>query len=415
MTTESKVQVAGSLDTPAYRWPLRAGIACCVLSPIALALRRAGRRRWGRFRGIVIILRYLGPVFLLGSGLAGLTFALLIRRILAARRLDVVVEPDGFAMIDRRGRREYADSAVMALGFRSRWDSAVSDSTGRGRASVWVETREGVERLDLAWDHLENGYDPLGHLIRRLADQVHAKAVRAIDSGGVIAGEGWELSRLGLLIGDTFDVLPFDRIAKAEFHDGRLKVWKPGQAGPAFEVSEDSKNVAILHAILIERAPKGRLPDPPDDPSEPGLGLVLFERRATLTDRVGLWLLALILASSLSVLGLVLSRLGQPPVVAIGAVGVGFLGFLPALMRQVRIFRFHERGVVGSGLFGTRELPFEDLDQVRVRAATGASMLKIGFEPIADRGRKRVVLLTGLGDDALESIRSYVPEKLTFG
>ena len=32
---ESKVQVAGSLNTPAYEWPLRTGIAFCVLSPIS--------------------------------------------------------------------------------------------------------------------------------------------------------------------------------------------------------------------------------------------------------------------------------------------------------------------------------------------------------------------------------------------
>ncbi len=129
---------------------------------------------------------------------------------------------------------------------------------------------------------------------------------------------------------------------------------------------------------------------------------------------MGLWLLAVILASAFLVLAVILHHLGRPAILSIVAVAVGFLAFLPALMRQVWVFRFHERGVVHSGLFGTRELPFDDLDRVRVKVATGASMFKVVFEPISGRGRQKVVLLTRPGDEALGSISAYVPGKMSF-
>src|SRR5438105_4317988 len=106
------VQVAGSLNTPAYRWPLHTGIICCVLAPIAFGLKELGWKGAGRVRGIIAILTFLGPIGLLSIAAVSLIFALAVRQARIARRRDLEDLSTGFALIDRRGRREYRDGEV---------------------------------------------------------------------------------------------------------------------------------------------------------------------------------------------------------------------------------------------------------------------------------------------------------------
>ena len=72
----------------------------------------------------------------------------------------------------------------------------------------------------LTWSTRRPGPDPLAGLLGRLADRLHARAVRTIDSGVTITGEGWSFPGSGLQVGAPFDVLPFAAIAKAEYYDG---------------------------------------------------------------------------------------------------------------------------------------------------------------------------------------------------
>jgi hypothetical protein len=412
---ESKVQVAGSLNTPAYEWPLRAGITLCALAPVSYGLRLARWRGFGRFRGIFAVLRWIGPARFLGLGVVGLLLALAVRRARVARRRDLEIAPGRFALIDRRGRREFEDGEVVSVGFRPRSAPAGTVSTQRGRASLWVDGRDGPDRLDLDWEYPEVGGDPMAGFLGRIADRLHARAVKAIDSGSTVDGQGWELSRSGLQVGEAFEVIPFASIAQAEYHDGKLLIWRSGEVEPAVRVAEGSRNDAILHAILVERIPARAKSPGLLEPTAPGLGRLLFERRPMLTDRVGLWILTVILASSLVGFGWIGIRLGKRPALGAVVVGLGLLSFLPALIRQRAAFRFHERGVVRSGLFGVRELPFEDLAEVGVRALSGQTRFRVAFRPIPGRGRKPVALDLQTTDEAMETLRAYVPGGLIAG
>ena len=130
--------------------------------------------------------------------------------------------------------------------------------------------REGADRLELDWEYPDAEPDPLAGFLGRIADLLHARAVKAIDSGLTIEGEGWELSRLGLQVGEAFEAVPFASIAKAEYHDGHLMIWTTGQVEPSVKIVEGTRNDAILHAILVERMPAPRPEDRLTDPSAGG-------------------------------------------------------------------------------------------------------------------------------------------------
>ena len=412
---ESKVQVAGSLNTPAYEWPLKTGIALCVLAPISYGLRLARRRRAGRVRGILGLLRFIGPTRFLIGGAVALLFALAVRRARQARRRDLEIAPGRFAMIDRRGRREFEDGEVQALAFRSRSAAVGTVSVQHGRASLWVDGREGADRLELDWEYPDGEPDPLAGFLGRIADRLHARAVKAIDSGLTIEGEGWELSRLGLRVGEAFEVVAFSSIAEAEYHDGYLMIWTTGQVEPSVKIVEGTRNDAILHAILIDRMPAPGREGQLTDPSAEGLGRVLFERRPSLSDKVALWGLCLFLAALFAGLTIFATQKGGSILLGIMGSAMACLSIAPALMRQRDRFRFQEHGVVRSGLLGIRELPFDDLAEVRFRPISNQQLLKVHFRPIPGRGRKQVTLYLKPTDEALETIRAYVPGESIMG
>ncbi len=408
------VQVGGSRNTPIYQGPITLGVALGLLAPIAYGLDELDWRGFGRFRVIVSVLRFVGPIALVAGSLASLLFALGVRMALNARRRDLEVAPAGFAVVDRRGRREFEDGQVLAVGVRSRSAPPGTVDLQHGRGSLWVDGRDGPERVDLAWEYPGSEGDPLAPLFGRLLDRLHAQAVRAIDTGGTVAGDGWELSRLGLQAGASADLIPFAEMAQAEFHDGELRIWRRGEAEPCFRVDEGAKNAAILQAIAGERRP-ATPPGPGEGvASVPGLGRVLFKRRWSIVDRLGLWLICGMLAAlGVGITVVMVRQWGASPLAVIPA-AVGVLTLLPALVRQVSVFRCHEGGVSRSGLFGVVELPYEDLGQVVAKAQKDSGLLKVTFRPIPGRGRRAVKLLTRPTDEALETLRRYVPAPIEF-
>jgi hypothetical protein len=403
------VQVAGSLNTPAYRWPLSTGITCCVLAPIAYGLEQLGWKGVGRIRPIIAILTFLGPIGLLSIGVVSLIFALAVRQARIARRRDLEDLSDGFALIDRRGRREYQDGEVEALGFRSRLAAQGSVSTQKGLATLWVVGAEGPEVLVLNWEYPDLAIDPLAGFLNRLAERLCAQSSRLIDSGGTIEGEGWTLSRPGLLVGDAFDIVSFAEVAAVESHDGFLQVWRVGEVEPFFKVAEGSKNEVVLRAILDQRKSKRIARATAPEIAGEGLGRILFERRPKASERFAYWLLALLISTiSVGVAGFAIRSgasilWGAPALLVVVAI------FLVALAGQLSRFRFHERGVAKLGLRGIREIPFADLAEVKPTLMSYETLLELTFKPTKGRGLKKVSVLLKPTDAALETIHAFIP------
>ena len=107
-----------------------------MLSPISYGLRRIRLRGLGRLRGLLGDPPN-GPARLrsLVGGLVALVFALAVRLGPGgALRRDLAIAPGRFAILDRRGRRDFKDHEVQALAFRARSAAAGTVSTQRGRA-----------------------------------------------------------------------------------------------------------------------------------------------------------------------------------------------------------------------------------------------------------------------------------------
>jgi hypothetical protein len=408
MQTGTTVQVAGSLNISPLRWAFNVGITLCVLAPISYGLQQAGWRGLGRLRGIIMLLKFIGPVWLLVGGAASLLFAMAIRQAQMARRRDLEIGEGGFALIDRQGRREFLDNDVLSMGFRSRSAAEGTVATQHGWATLMVEGRDGLEWIKLEWEYPDGSENPLQDWLGRLLDRLLDRAVATIDKGGTFAGEGWELSRSGLLVGDSIEVIPFENMTLAEYHDGELRIWTKGHVEPTVRIEEGSKDEAILYAIVNERMPATPASGVVDGPAGQGLGRMLFERHWSFLDRFALWLLCSILAAPFLVAtGFIVSRFRPTSFLAVVPASIALLAYLPAWARQVSVFRFHEGGVSRKGMLGLSELPFEDLLEVKVK--TEDTYLKIRFKPIKGRGRKTVSLFTRSTDEALETIRLYVP------
>ena len=416
MQTGTTIQVAGSLNIPAYQWPFSAGITGCVLSPIALGLQQAGWRGFGRLRGLIAILTYIGPVWLLVAGLGCLFFAFAVRQAQRVRRRDLEITDAGFTLADRQGSRDFSDVDVLSLGFRPRSAPQGTVKIQKGTAALMVNGREGLERIELDWEYPDGLENPLQEWLDRLVARLHDRATASLDKGGWLAGDGWKLSRAGLQMGgEETEVTPFEEMALAEYHEGELRIWTRNQVEATIRIEEGSMNEAILYSIVNERMPARPDSSLVENSVGQGLGRLLFERRPTGSDKVALWLLCLILSGMFLGLALFATQKGAPVLIGVLAAIAVVVSLLPALSRQFSRFRFYEWGLSQSGLFGSRVLPFEDLAEVRTDLISHDSQLKVVFKPVRDRGRKKVTLYLKPTDAVLETIRAYIPAEIQLG
>jgi hypothetical protein len=259
----------------------------------------------------------------------------------------------------------------------------------------------------LKWEYPDSLADPLGEFFDRIGSRILEKSLRTIDSGGTVEGDGWELSRQGLQTGDAFEILPFHEVAAAEHHDGQLQVWKVGDVEPFFKIAEGSKNEPILQAILNRRK-SNRVAIDPGTLSGEGLGRMLFERRNTAGARVVAWLLALFFCAMILIPVAVLISSGYSILFGLGAFLLIVVIFLLPISTQLYRLRFHERGLARSGLWGIRQLPFEDLAEVKSTLMSYETQLKLVFKPVKGRGLKQIALVLPATDPALETVRTYI-------
>lgn len=403
------VQVAGSLNVPTYQWPLKGGIACLLLAPVAFGVRELGLQGFGRAAGIILILKFVGPIGFLVLGILGLGFAMSVRMAKASVRKELEDLGNGFVIITRQGPREYRDDEVEAIGFRSRTAASGSVSTQKGQARLWVNGSEGAETIPLEWEYPDGSDDPLGEFLQRMNDRLLAQSLRTIDSGGTVEGDGWSLSRPGLQVGEAFDILGFNEVSAVEYHDSQLQVWKVGDVEPCFKVAEGSKNESVLAAILeLRKSNRVEAVPTTNEPGE-GLGRVLFERRPKLSERFAYWGLALFVSGISVLMAAVMIQSGYSIGFGLMALVAVVLSFLVALNGQQTCFRFHERGLSRSGLFGVRSIPFDDLAEVQSTLMSYETLLRMVFKPIKGRGLKKISVDLPATDPARETIHAYIP------
>ncbi|MCR4414753.1 MAG: hypothetical protein NUV77_20240 [Thermoguttaceae bacterium] len=292
----------------------------------------------------------------------------IVTRVKYFRRRWVIDNGSGFTVIDMLGEQPYRDNQVtdLLLEIKDVYSAGVLKALVR-RLVVWIEGRpdpvEMVNRLPAGTD------DPLLGLIQRLWKDLGDRCRDRLERGGALEGDGWTLTRQALSVHDKAGPreVRIGELAEVGVFSGNLCVWKRDVDQPIIKISPSGRNVPILQSLLadwlkqqaqtVQAAPTPRAVPPSANGRElrpSALGRVLFERRKH-TPRVLLIVLA-VLGLILGTILLARRDLRGVGVVAVGlavAAGVGVF-FAPA-----SVFQCREQGVRQSGLFGAKEVRFD--------------------------------------------------------
>jgi hypothetical protein len=347
--------------------------------------------------------------FLVGFG-SGAVLAGLLALLTWRKRRWLQADDDGFWLTDWSGKRRVTDDQVqeLGIGLRSRFVGGLPTSSicqgvftiGPGRA----------RRIPFSCTVALDGHDSLLTFFERLQTKLFSRREQALQGGGHVLGNGWELSEHGLRVAGGADLVRMCDITAASVIEAELRIWRGAESEPFFRIAEHSVNAWLL-ARYVQQA-IARQASHTQLPGKTGaLGRVLFERGAPASVR---WLTL--------VLGVMLSLLGAGSWLAGVLVGGAFslLGGL-LLMSAWGSWRFrfrcHELGVANKTWRTTHELRYEDVGSFTFAAVRNfvngiyhGTELNMQFVPRAGCGKRRVdysAVVRGI-DQELDGIRDHI-------
>lgn len=346
---------------------------------------------------------------------------------IAAGRQWIEDTDDGFVLVagGREHKLEDADVRELATKSNTRFANGIPKAnvrTGTFRVDAAVFPRPVAFRYE--WPL--NREDPLIDLWVRLLDRLANQAERELARDGELVGEGWALTRDGLVFPPTpdgSDELPFDRVAAAEVVDHQVCVWAVGEARPCFKVNLDSPNAPVLLQVLAKR-----LADrPPDDEDPESLGRVIFERdssHSALTIFIGTVFAVGLFIGGAAALYYYLTGMpnDRPPLaLAIGLnIGAAVIALVLWFGRQ-NVLRCHARGVCRVRNGKATEMRYDEVKVFTYTAtrhyhngAYTGTALAMAFESV--QGHKLDYTTTVKNADAeLENLREYVSRVVASG
>jgi hypothetical protein len=209
--------------------------------------------------------------------------------------------------------------------------------------------------------------------------------------------------------------LRIDDLSAVDVYDNQLCIWRRGIDEAVVRLPVKSRNVHLLQSLLSERIAQSQ--EAAGTAAGDGLGRVLFERKAGRLLTTVLWLGVPLLL----VPGLVCFLNPNSWIVGICLVA-GSLGLaLGGVACQFNRFRCHERGVYKRGLFGTRQLKYDDVAAFTYSATrhyhNGAyvgTQLVMRFDPRPEALAKTISYQASVSaaDEALDSLRDHVSRVL---
>jgi hypothetical protein len=282
---------------------------------------------------------------------------------------------DGFTVADRAGQRDYRDEQVagITLANTEKYSSGILKSV-RHRVQLWIDEETAPTELDYVVRVGDS--DPLAPLVNRWLESIKSRASAAMAQGGELVGDGWSLRSnvLAVTSGPTTGEIGFDDVVQMGVFGGQVCLWRRGDEEASLKLNPEGRNMPVLMQILGELL-EGKEESPvAEEASAPqmgplsesqgtGLGRVLFERRWR-TAR----LVAAVAAAILGGLGVyVILSLDAPPI-AIGLFVLAAILVLAAVRVPASVFRCHARGVFQSGLFGKRQMRYDEVETFTYKA-----------------------------------------------
>jgi hypothetical protein len=305
----------------------------------------------------------------------------------------------GFRVIDRNGRRDIDDSAVlsMALLHRTNYSQGLPKSVTR-RFRVWLQNADAEpEPLEMVYDIPTGQPDPLGPLVGRIDQRLLADAHAAWQAGRSALGEHWRLEGADLTLRTRagLETCKLGEIAAVQPVDRHLCLWRHGDEEPFGRLPEESANAYILWRLVAEYLAQHPVEEkaPPAD----GVGRLIFQRRPA-RDIVWTLFVAGLVLGVLSV-GLIIAAFRSPPIVpfAVGCPLLAVAALLAGWQHHRAVIRCHQYGVVQSRMFGRRTLRYADIESFTCRVNRyfshgiyNGSKLDLTFDPDPTSGARRI-------------------------
>lgn len=331
-----------------------------------------------------------------------------------ARREWIEDTGGGFIHIDRHGVRAFDDEHVTAIAIEQKklFVNGVAKNIQR-TCRLWLADEP--QPIELCNKFSLEHPDPLGSLLSRLLERVRIGLEKSLKDGGQVAGDGWWLDSEAIhtLVNHAEFVVPLAELSECALFDNQMSLWRRGQDDAFARFPAGSQNACLLPLLLAEQLE--RAAEKKDSADEPGLGRILFERRAKTVTRVIVALVAFVLGL-ISVAMLFDKEIGMKiggGLVLMLSVGCAYSSF--ALKRSV--FRCQQRGVLKAGLFGERQLRFAEIGAFSYSATrhyhNGAyvgTFINLKFEPLPESDARAIAYSTSVqGEDAsLEELRDFI-------
>lgn len=365
----------------------------------------------------VLVLLFADPTWgvALCVGGGGLWIVLeIVSAVQRARREWIEDTGEGFIHTDRRGERAFDDEHVVAIAFEQRklFSNGVANQIQR-TCRLW--TVDEPLPIELQNKFPITAADPLAELLRRLMERVQSQLATSLKQNESIDGDGWWMDN------ETFHAtvnrveveIPISDLTECAVFDNQMALWRRGQDEAFAKFPAGSQNACLLPLLLAEQLQREAEKKEADD--GPGLGRILFERRAKKSTRVILALVALVLG--LISLGLLFDK--EPGLKVFGGVllacAAGTLYSSIAMKRSV--FRCQQRGVMKVSLFGERQLRFADTGSFTYSATrhyhNGAYVgtnIGMKFEALPESNARSISYNTSVhGEDtSLEELRDFI-------
>ena len=198
----------------------------------------------------------------------------------------------------------------------------------------------------------------------------------------------------------------------AEYHDGELRIWTKGQVEPTVRIEEGSKDerdpVRDRQRADARDAGLGRRRRPGRSRAWAGCCSSVAGRSSIGS---ALWLLCSILRLALPGRGRGSSLLGSDSasILAVIPAAIAVLAFCrPGIVRSPSSAST-KAGSSRTGFFGLRELPFEDLAEVKRLPIARRQLLKVASGRSGSRPEDDHCSIPKPTDEALETIRRLRP------
>jgi hypothetical protein len=382
-----------------------------VLAGLGFVLAVVAAAVGGAVEAVAVLAGFGGLFALLAVGRSGT---------IARNRRWITPTDDGFVLTDRRGEFHFTDEMVSDL---ATWPRVVYSNgvpKSHKRAGSFVITA-GESSVTFAFEYTFplNHTDPLGGMLERVFNKLIEGAKSSILGGGRLTGEGWALDRAQFVHAAEKEDLSvaLRDVAAVDLFDGKVCVWRRGDAEAILRVPAGSPNALVMCRVLRELLPPADAEEEPAD----GLGRIVFERDQSIRGAnlvAGVVMIGIGLLIGLALLvGALVQNAWVGVLIGLAICGGCVGGAVAIWKRRVNMFRCHAYGVARTTPKGVTKLQYRDVGTftysgVRqyVNGAYTGTTVTLRFEPLDENKGEPIVYSATFknADDELENLREFI-------